>query len=699
MITYLKLTNFRKHTSAEFEFVDGLNVVCGPNWAGKTALLSAISYAAFGSATVIGNNADLITHGETVMSVELSFTLDGQDYTVIRGTKGAELSRAGETIATGQTPVTQEMEALAGLTAKDFLDFHISREEEASALLTAGSAKFSDYVARVTGADVLNRVLDKLKDEGIKVSGALENLPDEADQLEALDREIPELTGFVSRTQAAVDLAVRLSKSAEETYRASTEELAEKNNERNKYERSKRGRSVAEGILANAKERLLEADQKLGGDPSWNLQEAKAEFGRLVDQKDAYFLLRDQKKALEKDIEDSVKNVKLCEEALEPLEKPDLTGWSQKLVDRDIELRSAEQAAEQAGKAAKDSICPYCMREFEGVNKEELLKKSKAAEDFFNELHNSVAREQEAYLELCDASGAYEKAETLLKQWQEYLEAKKAELKKVLEQKVRPIPAGDMSTAKAYVEKLTGQAEAYRTASGDRDRWKREVEKAEEALKAIEPVDKPVTTGDIQRLDLAMQGAHEMMTKAAMRANKAESEVLEGQSQLQHKLQMKNALLPRVEQHKKLVKRSTQIRDLQRFLRENRDRFTQSFWQSLLDASSRFVSQATSGGISSVLIGDNGFQYVEGGRTLPVNGNASGMQRAVIATALKLTLAAALGSRLNVMLFDEVTAAAEDANSLLITGLLAACGQQVILVTHRPTDPAAASAVTALSGR
>lgn len=64
---------------------DGISIAClaGENGAGKSALLDAITWALWGEARLKSDD-DLVALGATEMMVELEFTLDGQDYRVIR---------------------------------------------------------------------------------------------------------------------------------------------------------------------------------------------------------------------------------------------------------------------------------------------------------------------------------------------------------------------------------------------------------------------------------------------------------------------------------------------------------------------------------------------------------------------------------------------------------------------------------------
>jgi exonuclease SbcC len=64
---------------------DGISIAClsGENGAGKSALLDALTWALWGEARLRSDD-DLIALGEQEMMVDLTFTLDGQDYRVLR---------------------------------------------------------------------------------------------------------------------------------------------------------------------------------------------------------------------------------------------------------------------------------------------------------------------------------------------------------------------------------------------------------------------------------------------------------------------------------------------------------------------------------------------------------------------------------------------------------------------------------------
>jgi DNA repair exonuclease SbcCD ATPase subunit len=135
------------------------------------------------------------------------------------------------------------------------------------------------------------------------------------------------------------------------------------------------------------------------------------------------------------------------------------------------------------------------------------------------------------------------------------------------------------------------------------------------------------------------------------------------------------------------------FKELEGYLKTNRDRYLNDVWNSVLSYASSFVRQATSGGITEIRRGVvGGFLYVEEGHQMPMH-LASGMQKAILGMGLKLALGAALGGGRRLLLLDEVTAAAKDENSLLVCGLLAQYPGQVLMVSHRTADTAVADNV------
>ncbi len=63
MIAKLRLQNFRSYSDKTFEFVDGVNIIVGPNASGKTNLLEGVLMICRGG-TFRGSDDEVIAHGE-----------------------------------------------------------------------------------------------------------------------------------------------------------------------------------------------------------------------------------------------------------------------------------------------------------------------------------------------------------------------------------------------------------------------------------------------------------------------------------------------------------------------------------------------------------------------------------------------------------------------------------------------------------
>ena len=204
MLTSLKLTNFQKHADLEIAFSDGLNLVVGKNWAGKTTVQRAILYALFGTSAVPVKAGNLVRLSESAMEVQLDFRL-GRLYTVRRGTKGAVLFEDSRTdpIASGQTAVTCKIEELIGKSAKDFVSFNVARQFEAANILTLGSAKLSAYMEDLCNVRLVDDAVQWLR---TKISEAKEVVKMGLlirERLDYLDEQRPALVSKVDAARRA----------------------------------------------------------------------------------------------------------------------------------------------------------------------------------------------------------------------------------------------------------------------------------------------------------------------------------------------------------------------------------------------------------------------------------------------------------------------------------------------------------------
>ncbi len=81
-INHLHLTNFRNYTSLDLDFAPEGALICGKNGSGKTNLLEAIAYSAFGKSFLALQDRDLTSFEETFFRIAAEFTFLDKQITI-----------------------------------------------------------------------------------------------------------------------------------------------------------------------------------------------------------------------------------------------------------------------------------------------------------------------------------------------------------------------------------------------------------------------------------------------------------------------------------------------------------------------------------------------------------------------------------------------------------------------------------------
>lgn len=144
MFSNLKLTNFMKYQTAEFDFSEGLNVVRGASEAGKTTMLRGILYG-LGGVRATGLAADdLVRWGArpAEMKTELTIRADGVSHLIKRSPAGAEVWFSGraEPDVTGQNEVTEFVTRLVGVDIAGLQSLMFAQQNSIRGALDEGPA-------------------------------------------------------------------------------------------------------------------------------------------------------------------------------------------------------------------------------------------------------------------------------------------------------------------------------------------------------------------------------------------------------------------------------------------------------------------------------------------------------------------------------------------------------------------------------
>ena len=124
-------SSFRDPTVVDFGDAD-MFVISGPTGSGKSSILDGIAFALYGSVPRYSNRgmiAPAINQGRNEAKVRLDFTVEGEEYSVVRvvqrtktgaTTKDAALERGSEVLTRTGTELDKKIEEIVGLTFDEF---------------------------------------------------------------------------------------------------------------------------------------------------------------------------------------------------------------------------------------------------------------------------------------------------------------------------------------------------------------------------------------------------------------------------------------------------------------------------------------------------------------------------------------------------------------------------------------------------
>lgn len=159
MIHRLYLNNCFTHMDQTFTFEQGLSGVIGPNESGKSLIVEMIRYALFGSAALRGKAEDY-----KKLHVELDFTVQGEDFTVVR--KGNKSTLEGARQASGTKPVNEAIRSILGYDLGVFDVANACNQGNIEALSNMTPAARKAMVDRTVGLNQLDHLITFCSTEG-----------------------------------------------------------------------------------------------------------------------------------------------------------------------------------------------------------------------------------------------------------------------------------------------------------------------------------------------------------------------------------------------------------------------------------------------------------------------------------------------------------------------------------------------------
>ena len=710
MLNSLSITNFRKHASLDVSFTEGVNVICGANYQGKSTLLHAIMFALFGVSAVPGGAAAAWKKGTDRSKVTLSLTLAGKQIIVGRTRTGATLSEGGEEIATGTSAVNDRMTVLLGLSRADFSRIKYARQGETSALLTYGAAPLNEMIERVSGADLVSSLLSSVRDIRLRQEGVLSYL--EWLDVEACAKEVSDTK---TRLEQAL-LTVEQEEEAEKNMSASLTNLTCRLGELEEHNREVVRR-------ADTKTKLQAEIEALGLEDS-QVKKAHDALGPAVSAKALEDLEKEEEAVrqllarIEKLDSDKASGERFLESAISALSEEEnrLEGLKECRRHAESAMRSADAGGEVSDadiETVKDRVrvvsdditllraaingadCPTCGKPMEegfdkvtaGGNLADLLKELESLNTTREDLRRRKAQNDRLVESLRDATRDLEQFPyEAVEEYKTEILVLKAQIKEHAEAlALCKDPAGlktDLSSAiatrkeaaskQAESAKLQGRLESIDKSLAALNEKLADLPEALEH-KEVHSLEKEIKAG-AERI----QAVKERLSCAVNARGECKYSLTAAEAALKT-AEDTNAALDKAEQRK------TAATQLQAYLKSNRETFMDRTWANLLAYASSMCSDVTGGAIQQLQRNSDSFTYLEDENEMPI-ASASGAQSSLMGLALKMALAGRLQDNFQCLLLDEVSADMDEPHSQAVMAFLRSTGQQIIAVSHRDMD-------------
>lgn len=718
--------DFKKIGNFSAQFTDGLNIIIGENWAGKSTLLQAIVTALYGTQVLPGKKEDFPTWGQKNFSVELTLEHLDVTYKITRDMKNAKVEgAAGDLLASGNTTVTKFIEETLGLQFKDFALFVLSQQGETAGVMTFGATALQQRVEAFSGAELLDEVLGKVRAEtafltrsvgaedvttlGADLDAAKAGLITAETELTAAKSSYAELQDCLA---SELERAKRLDAFRIDVINACNRVdvyKAKLDRRNDALTLAKGGQSIlaadlestpafvnvtqAEEVLQQATD-IRKADSKEltrfndAVKAKARLERELPELQRLTDDsKVADAELEKLRPVFDKAIELKAQfaaDVKEANAALAAARTEAATGVC-KSCNRPHENFDPKAAAEKVAKAENESIAMQagaaeCAKSTTALSDEVKLLESRIDRNLTRRLANKLQEVSEQEDIIRGITNPEELERNIAANTEVIAESSRTISQAEITNAQRTKLVNRLSAADTEVLELTKEVsdtlEEYHAVLEERTQLagsNPELAKVN-ASKAC-----TAQAAYLQELQVKHTHAAELVANAAfdVTLNKKQAE------QLTDQVEALKEQTVSLDKHKRLTK----------YLTESRNSYMKKVWDQILGMASRTLATATGGDLTRVLRDDKGqFIAEEGGKFVPV-ANCSGAQKGFIGVALRVGLSSALYGNTGLLILDEPTADMNDARALQLSGALMGLSGQCITITHRQFEQLAAQNV------
>ena len=738
IIKTLRLVNFKKHADITLNFTLGLNGIFGNNYKGKTSILHGIMFC-LGGVTALPKGVsvenDMADKGSPFKQT-LLIGDDEKDFLIVRTKTDAKIYEGSKedkekVIATGVSAVNARVEKLLGMDMKTFRALRYAEQKKADSILTLGAAKLHAIVDKVTGVDEVNAAITAVTAIASGAAQALEIFPkvdgleDMVAQLERvtteqgkLENALAEIKEKTAEEKEILTKAQKELKTFEENSRLATQEL---HNNSLLIQRI----SAAQELVAEEEETLAQLEKSHALLREHAPDDLQEQIDAVRETRDNILSEKERVKYKTEQVDKSRQRVTALSEDVTQAEK-DLTIATETApamvaaADLDAARERKENAAanvtvvkakiSEAKAALTEGVCSLCHRAFDGCEDqkehyETMLKESEAA---LVELSAEVRAATTALEKLNSEVAFRAQYDASVAKKQERLENVKAELSKEREclasllQSNSTVTGSDLEVAlKEADETLRILVIEYNNLSLSENSLRKAKARLDKAKEAIASYAAPLSEKKVAELTVWLDDVSRETLEKAVAVSLDKVQIAERET-VATTLHLEQAIAERVRLEKEaeeveelrakveaMERREAAAKGLLKFLRDNRDRYSETIWAKFTASASSFCAGCTEGRIDGLVRdGDGDFSYTEEGKRRAVE-DASGAQKAIIGLGVQAALAASAFCPLRLIIVDEPTADMDAEHALATTLMLAASERQVITVSHSRLDATA----------
>ena len=717
MLKSLHAQNFKKHRELKIDYTAGLNVITGPNWAGKSSTLHAWLYVFFGVSGVPGGAKLVQNRDASKHKVTGVWTCGDDTFTCTRTGSTANLWKNGEgdehLIATGTSSVNDKIEEILGMPRKDFVRIMYARQKRADQILSYGATELHQVIADVTKLEKVDRVIEKCAAKKQAAEVRLQAIPvydvDGAKKfLRELEPRLKQAEEQLAESQVLLQKVEADLKVADDTLRATRE-----TNATNREKIQRRDELLKE--VAELNDKVTKAKDAIEQRPASTLNaeqiatEKATVTARIAAMKKTQEAWKDHDKRVTdatKSHIDAVTNLAAAKKALAEFDRtgmdvllPDLDALKLAISEKKVTVLGQKAEVKRLSDALEQSYCPTCKREHEGASKATIEADLKAAQEALGESESTLTRMESG---LQDAQKLHDRATAfagltqnvvtatgLLEDATTHLDGINSEAPaepRVTDEEL----AEQTNKHNALIEQDKQVALEAQAVANLKDRLKDHELSRDTKLQQLKAIPENL---EVKPVDDLVAKVNELTGDK----NRYSDKVTDLKSGLDEMLRQRTSHEQTIADAERTQQEATELgrtiqqcKNLEKFLRTNKDNFVQEVWDNLMAYASFVADTCTSGEISRIARTPDGeFEYYENGNVFPIDA-ASGAQSSILGLGVQLALAEVLPCQLGTLMLDEPTADMSPEVSMALATLLSQNGSQVVMITHRDFDGLAA---------